>query len=91
MAKRNLLHLMYRHFVGDTKGWIEVEKNELTRLGILSSISTSSYIKGNYIYLDEDLDSSLFLCSLGYDPEFTKVAINDTYFDNYEQFKESLQ
>ena len=82
---------MYRHFVGDTRGWIEVEKNELTRLGILSSISTSSFVKGKYIYLDEDIDFSLFLCSLGYDPELTDIAINDTYFDNYEQFKESLQ
>ena len=82
---------MYRHFVGDTRGWIEVEKNELTRLGILSSISTSSFIKGNYIYLDEDLDFSLFLYSLGYDPELADIAIKDTYFDNYEQFKESLQ
>ena len=82
---------MYRHFVGDTRGWIEVEKNELTRLGILSSISTSSFVKGKYIYPDEDIDFSLFLYSLGYDPELTDIAINDTYFDNYEQFKESLQ
>lgn len=82
---------MYRHFVGDTKGWIEVEKNELTRLGILSSISTSSYVKGKYIYIDEDLDFSLFLCSLGYEPDFIELEVDDEHFDNYEQFKESLQ
>ena len=82
---------MYRHFVGDTRGWMEVKRDELTRLGILSSISTSSFVKGKYIYLDEDIDFSLFLYSLGYDPELTDIAINDTYFDNYEQFKESLQ
>ena len=82
---------MYRHFVGDTRGWIEVKRDELTRLGILSSISTSSYMKGNLVYLDEDLDFSLFLCSLGYDPEFIEITVNDTYFNNYEQFKESLQ
>ena len=82
---------MYRHFVGDTKGWVEVRKSEITRLGLLDFISSSSYIKNEYIYLDEDLDFSFFLCHLEYEPELIPVSIDDTYFDNYDKFKKGQQ
>ena len=82
---------MYRHFVGDTKGWIEVRKDELEKVGLLDSISSSSYTKDNFVYLDEDIDFSLFLCYLDFEPKLILVPVNDTYFDKYEQFKESLQ
>lgn len=82
---------MYRHFVGDTKGWVEVRKDELEKAGLLDSISPSSYIKNDYIYLDEDIDFSFFLCYLDFEPEFISVNINDTYFDNYEKFKGGQQ
>ena len=85
------MSLIYRHFVGDTKGWVEVKKSEITRLGLLDFISSNSYIKNDYIYLDEDLDFSLFLCYLGYDPDLEIININDTYFNKYKKFKEGQQ
>ena len=52
--------MIYRYFVGDTKGWVEVRKDELARANVLDLISTSSYEKGDYLYLDEDVDLSFF-------------------------------
>ena len=52
---------MYKYFVGDTKGWVEVRKDELGAANLLDLISTSSYEKGDYIYLDEDIDLSFFV------------------------------
>ena len=83
--------MIYRHFIGDTKGWIEIKRDELEKANFLGSISPGSYIKDKYIYLDEDLDFSFFVCYLGYQPEFQNIYVNDTYFDDYEQFKENLQ
>ena len=83
--------MVYKHFIGDTRGWVEVKKHELEKANILDSISSDSYIKGKYMYLDEDLDLSLFMCYLGYKPDFIKIKVNDTYFDNYKTYKESLQ
>ena len=83
--------MIYRHFIGDTKGWIEIKRDELEKANFLGSISPGSYIKDDYIYLDEDLDFSSFLCYLGYQPEFQNIYVDDTYFDDYEQFKENLQ
>lgn len=83
--------MIYRHFIGDTRGWIEIKREELEKANLLDSISPGSYIKGEYIYLDEDLDFSFFMCYLGTEPEFTNIYVSDTYFDDYEQFKENLQ
>tara|TARA_Y100000768_G_scaffold387812_1_gene380420 strand:+ start:1150 stop:1395 length:246 start_codon:yes stop_codon:yes gene_type:complete len=78
---------MYRHFVGDTKGWVEVKKSELARLGLLDFISSSSYVKNDNVYLDEDLDFSFFLYHLGNEPELIQVEVTDDYFNKYEKFK----
>ena len=78
---------MYRHFVGDTKGWVEVKKSELARLGLLDFISSSSYVKNDNVYLDEDLDFSFFLYHLGTEPELIQVEVTDDYFNKYEKFK----
>ena len=83
--------MVYKYFIGDTRGWVEVRKDELEKANILDSISSDSYIKGKYIYLDEDFDFSFFMCYLGYKPDFIKIRVNDTYFDNYKRYKESLQ
>ena len=83
--------MVYKRFIGDTRGWIEIKKNELEKANFLDSISSSSYIKGNYVYLDEDLDFSFFVCLLGYEPDFVNIYVDDTYFNNYKTFKENLQ
>ena len=82
---------MYRHFVGDTRGWIEVKRCELEKANLLDSISYSSYIRDDFVYIDEDIDFSFFLYYLGYDPDLIVTHVKDDYFDKYEQFKENLQ
>ena len=41
--------------------WLRVKRSELVDLGIGQQISSCSYIKGDYAYLEEDCDASIFL------------------------------
>ena len=82
---------MYKYFVGDTRGWIEVKKEELGAANLLGFISTSSYEKNDYIYLDEDIDFSFFLDYLGDMPELTKIHVKDNYFDKYNRYRGGMQ
>ena len=41
--------------------WLEVEREELERLGILRKITRSSYQKGDKVFLEEDVDASTFV------------------------------
>ncbi len=82
---------MYKYFVGDTKGWVEVRKDELGAANLLDLISTSSYEKGEYIYLDEDIDLSFFVYFLGDLPIFQEIHVSDDYFSNYNRYRGGLQ
>ena len=82
---------MYKYFVGDTKGWVEVKKAELVGANLLDFISTSSYAKGKYVYLDEDVDLSFFVDFLGYLPSLSVVKVKDNHFENYKKYKGGLQ
>jgi len=42
-------------------GWLEVTRKECEELGILGDISPYSYEKDGMVYLEEDLDVSVFL------------------------------
>ena len=42
-------------------GWLKVSIADLERLGLDESISKYSYMRGDYAYLEEDCDASLFL------------------------------
>lgn len=82
---------MYKYFVGDTKGWVEVRKDELGAANLLDLISTSSYEKGDYIYLDEDIDLSFFVDFLGDLSMIQEIHVNDNYFSNYKIYRGGLQ
>ena len=82
--------MFYKYFVGDTKGWVEVSLVEIERLNLSNLISSSSYIDDKYIYLDEDLDFSFFMCYLSDIPDFKKVYVNDTHFDKYKRYEGGL-
>lgn len=41
-------------------GWLSIPYVLLVELGIQNKISYYSYKKGNYVYLEEDLDASIF-------------------------------
>jgi hypothetical protein len=50
----------YDFFSDPAHGWIKVKRSELERLGIADKISGYSYQKGDYVYLEEDADGTLF-------------------------------
>lgn len=41
--------------------WLKVKRSELERLGIEHLISTCSYQRKDYVYLEEDCDAGLYL------------------------------
>ena len=45
-------------------GWAKVKKSELASLGIAHQISPYSYERGDYAYLEEDCDLSLYIDAL---------------------------
>ena len=44
--------------------WLEVEIKDLKKLNIDKDISNYSYINGNYAYLEEDCDASVYIKAL---------------------------
>ena len=45
------------HFYSDPgHGWAKVKKSFLVKLGIADKITTYSYMRGEYAYLEEDCD-----------------------------------
>jgi hypothetical protein len=84
------------HFFADPgHGWARVPRAELLRLGILSAISTYSYQRGQYVYLEEDLDLSTYLQALKalHGPElvikFNECVCRERYsrIRNYAHFR----
>jgi hypothetical protein len=51
----------YTFFEDPGHGWLEVDREELRKLGIEEDITGWSYQKGNKVYLEEDQDLSTFL------------------------------
>lgn len=53
-------------------GWIKVPRRMLVQLGIHKQISRYSYQRGDFAYLEEDADATLFFVTLraaGIDPK----------------------
>lgn len=48
------------YYSDPSHGWVKVSKKLLKKLGIADKISTYSYMRGDYAYLEEDCDASLF-------------------------------
>lgn len=50
------------HFYADPgHGWLKVTRQELRDLGILNKITPFSYMRGDFVYLEEDCDLSTFM------------------------------
>ena len=45
-------------------GWLEVTRSDLKALGIEAEITPYSYVKGNLVFLEEDLDAGRFMTAL---------------------------
>jgi hypothetical protein len=69
---------MNRWLVDSGHGWLQVEREELIALGIADKISGFSYVKGEYVYLEEDCDASLYLNVIGK----RSTDFPETYYKN---------
>ena len=52
---------IFTHFIDPAHGWIKVSKQLLKDLGIETKITPYSYQHGEYAYLEEDCDATLFV------------------------------
>lgn len=73
-------------------GWIKAPILLLAELEVLGSISSFSYIRGAYVYLEEDCDATVFINAFnaryGFNPKLkSKVARNkQSKIRSYDQF-----
>jgi len=51
----------YNCFEDSGHGWLEVDRGELLQSGIAEKISSCSYQKDKWVYLEEDMDKWTFL------------------------------
>lgn len=73
----------YTFYSDPGHSWLKVTRAELKRLDLCDKISGYSYEDGDYVYLEEDCDASLFLTAKGFgaDHSFTldDVHVNDDH------------
>lgn len=70
-------------------GWLRVPKHLLVELGIADRITAFSYQRGDYAYLEEDVDLSIFLTAMrqrGIEPEFLEHHSEYSRIRGYESY-----
>lgn len=96
-VKRNPVNLamgtVYSFHSDAGHGWVKVPKRELKQLGIFDKITPYSYQKGDFAYLEEDNDATLFVnarLAMGYPrPEWNEIDDGDSSpIRNYAPFGE---
>lgn len=84
--------MKYRIFTDPGHGWIRVPIAELHDLGIAQQVTPWSYMKGEWAYLEEDVDMGLFFEAYedkhGRKPEFSETSSNSySAIRGYEPYK----
>ena len=63
----------YSVYADPSHAWVKVRIAELDKLGISKYITSFSYVRGDYAYLEEDQDATTFIDELerrGVEPKF---------------------
>lgn len=72
-------------------GWGRVRRSKLIKLGILGKITTYSFQRGEWVYLEEDFDLTQFVLACraaGEEPKFREFCTNhESKIRNYEYFR----
>lgn len=81
----------YTFLTDSGHGWMKVKKTELNKFMIADKVSGYSYQRGQYAYLEEDCDATLFIDALrasGVEPVFTEAYTDGNSrvrgYDSYE-------
>lgn len=71
-------------------GWLAVKKSELVYLDVLEKITPYSYMKGDTVYLEEDLDAATFMMAyqqkFGKELKYKSSHLEKTPIRYYSQF-----
>jgi len=54
----------YDFYIDPGHGWMKVKREELKELGVENKITGYSYERGEFVYLEEDRDASIFIDAL---------------------------
>jgi hypothetical protein len=85
------MQLNLNFYCDPSHGWLGVPLNLVQDLGISDDISQYSYRDGNFAYLEEDCDASLFMDrakAKGWDIAFTEKHTNyDSPIRNKPRYK----
>ena len=66
----------YQCYNDPAHGWLKVALRELRKLGIENQVSNYSYVRGEFAYLEEDCDASLFLRAKKFIGEDVEIVDN---------------
>lgn len=79
-----------RYYSDPGHAWAKVKRSELIKLNLINAISSYSYQLGDYVYLEEDQDLTLYVVALkriGIEPIFKGNTSNrQSKIRNYERF-----
>lgn len=81
----------YKFYADSGHGWLAVKTEELMNLGIITRISSYSYMRGATSYLEEDCDAELFFNAYkdkyGVEPKHTYEHTNNrSPIRNYDKY-----
>ena len=73
-------------------GWLKVTRAELVKAGVEKEITSSSYQRGNNVYLEEDGDAPLFQRAVGIDRNdiVDKHTNKQSKIRNYESYNPNV-
>ena len=52
---------VYHFYADPSHAWLKVTRSEIDSLGIADKISHHSYVNGENVFLEEDIDAGVFL------------------------------
>jgi predicted acyltransferase (DUF342 family) len=84
----------YTFYSDPSHGWLEVQRKELKELNILNNVSEWSYIKGEFVYLEEDCDANIFInaykSKFGVNPKIYEPIEDNYEIRSYRRFKKAV-
>jgi len=84
------MEVKFNFYADSGHGWLKVKHQDVIELGIKNEISSFSYSKNKYDYLEEDCDASLFIKAYKEDNPNVEVKFNE-HHSNRTSFVRGLE
>ena len=82
--------MKFDFFTDPGHGWVKVKRTLIEKLGLDDKITHFSYVRGDYVYLEEDLDLTTFMKAMkevGKTVEFREHSTNNSSrIRNYDSY-----